>query len=177
LEAFYRTQDFENARHELLKYYYSEIMTHGTYILSLFIGLFTAVEALPRINFPVEFVRQVFASIVLGALFACLLYSVGRMLVYAKMVGWVFDIRPMSYEKVIGELDKSPNLRPYVTVTPLYMLQKNVDAAVRENSKHWMGLFSSKYQIRLLLASICFLSVFFLFLQYCGWINFRGSLQ
>jgi len=151
-------------------------MAHGTYILSVFIALFAGVEALQRIDFPVDWVRQLFASGVLGVFFAVLVYFGGRMYVYAMMLGWVGTIRPMSYEKVVEKLRKNLSFESYVTVTPLLMLHWNV-TEVCEGSKYWMMFFSPRYQKWVFLGLLVFLIVAFFLLQLYSLVNLRGSPQ
>ena len=173
MEAFfYPPEPVEKARYELTRYYYNAISAHGTYILSVVVGIFTWVQAFHYVTIENGVWRQAIASVPIGILSTLLVYFAGRIFVYTKMLGGMGFIRPMNYDRIIEGFEKSPEFREYGTVTPMLALERALNKFLYEHHKRLMEWFAGRFQYWMLFISSIVFSVLTFVFQRLNWVNF-----
>ena len=173
LEAFFYPQELvEKAGYELTRYYYNAILAHGTYISSVVVGIFTWVQAFHYLTIGNGIGRQAIASVSIGIFSTFLVYFAGRIFVYTKMLGWMSLIRPMKYDRIIGELEKNPRFTEYGTVTPMLALQQAVHEALYKYNKRWTECFAGRFQCLVFVISCIVFSALAFVFQLLKCVNF-----
>lgn len=95
------SQEELDARSSLLKYYYSECMAHGAYILTATIGIFTLIQAFSYIQFQSGLVKQIIFIIAFGGLIGLNIYFIFRSLRWAHFANSILWVRPLGYQKEV----------------------------------------------------------------------------
>jgi hypothetical protein len=93
------SQEELDARNSLLKYYYTECMAHGAYILTATIGIFGLIQAFSYIQFQNEFVKQVIFIVAVGGLIGLNIYFIFRSLRWAHFANSILWVKPIDYQK------------------------------------------------------------------------------
>src|SRR4030042_6226747 len=94
-----RDHDEQGARGILLKYYSSECTVHGTYIISLLIGLFTFMQIRDHFAKTDALLGTVAFALVLSFFPILIFYCVARAIIWGTMAGWVIYVRPVSQDE------------------------------------------------------------------------------
>jgi len=128
------SKDFDNARAALLKYYSSECMVHGTYIITIAIGLFGFVQVLPFIM-PLEILKRVVLLGLISSILATLtIHILGRTFLWGYLASEILRVVP----KKESEIKTAEG----TTVTSLQLLHQACTEYVRRRHRI-IGEFSS----------------------------------
>lgn len=171
-DFFYPPEYVENARYELTRYYYNAVSAHGTYILSVFVGIFIWVEAFHYVTIGNEIARQAIASVLMGIFLALLVYFVGRIFIYTKMLGWMRFIRPVNYDRISEEFGKSAEFRECGTVTPMLALEHALYEFLFKYHKRLMQWFAGRFQYWTFAISLIVIFVLTFVFQLLNWVTF-----
>jgi len=159
----YSQEEEQKARESLLRYYYSECMAHGTYILTVVIGIFTFLEVLGNVQFPNELWQKIVISLGLGLLSVIGFRFVVRTKLWGVMATDILCVKPMSTEDAADRL-KARLWKGTTNITLLIRLQYACAALFKDNHKIW-GFFDDfmrKLWFLLLLIVISFFGWFML---------------
>jgi len=97
------SKDLDNARAALLKYYSSECMAHGTYIITVAIGLFGFVQVLPVIM-PLEILQRVVLLGLISSILATLtVHILGRALFWGYLASEILRVVPKKESEIKSE--------------------------------------------------------------------------
>jgi hypothetical protein len=134
-----RDLDEQGARGILLKYYSSECTIHGTYIVSLFIGLFTFMQIRDSFAKTDTLLGTVAFALLLSIFPISIFYCVARTVVWGTMAGLVIHVRPVSQDEAETRLCTEIR-RGWVEATFLLRLHLGCcDSLMRH---HWFwGMF------------------------------------
>lgn len=137
-------KDKQNARMALLRYYSSECMAHGAYLLALAVAFLGFVEATP---YALEFVTSVFSStlsekfvtgIILSSMVSGLIflavYVLGRIVVWGYLRSAILKVKPKTGSEVMYDWER-------ITVT--FMLQLHVACLDYVKKRH--GIWAEFY--------------------------------
>lgn len=150
---FTTLRDEQDARTALLRYYSSECVAHGAYILTIALGIYGLFEVLP--NLSTVQIKNVIMSLGLSAFFALGITIVGRLFFWGYLASAVLRVKPS--QKVI--------LEEGTTVTLLDRLHKACSEYVKKKHK-LTGLFSTTNPLLLLLFFFILLFILYFILPY-----------
>lgn len=159
----YSQEEEQKARESLLRYYHSECMAHGTYILTVAIGIFAFLEVLRYVQFPNEVWQKIVISLGLGLFSIIGFRFLVRTKLWGVMASDILCVKPMSYEKAAERL-KARLWKGTANITLLIRLQYACEALFKDNHKIW-GFFDDfmrKLWFLLLLIGISFFGWFML---------------
>jgi len=129
MEDFSLSQrDIQNARTALLEHYSSQITAHGTYLITLLVGFFSFVQALPFFQtletLPRDFLRGFFLSIFLflGV------YLLGRTLLWGYLASAILRVTPKKESEIKIEEGGSATLLTRLHLACIdHVIQKHKD--------------------------------------------------
>ena len=104
VDLFDRRDDEQDARIALLRYYSSECVTHGTYILTIAVLIFTSLEVYTRITLLNETATNLVFSFILSFLFTMGFYLLMRLILWGYLITPLMWIKPLTYEKAAEKL-------------------------------------------------------------------------
>jgi len=109
-------KDKQDARIALLKYYSSECVTHGAYVLALAVGFVGFVEAIPlilkfetSIDFPFspELVIGIVVSLLLSTFIVLMIYILGRTFFLGYLTTSILSVKPKEESEVECEAERT----------------------------------------------------------------------
>lgn len=111
VDLFHSKGEEQNARIALLRYYSSNCIYHGTYVLTVAIAIFASLEVYPSITFLNETQKELAFSFILGSLLTLGSYLLLRLLYWGRLATPVMWVKPLKYEdeakNLSGVLDKA----------------------------------------------------------------------
>ena len=136
-------KDKQDARIALLKYYSSECVAHGAYLVALAVGFFGLVEVTPLIlrfvasvdfiPFTLELARGIVASLILSVFIVLIIYILGRTFFWSYLTTAVLNVKPKEESEVEYESERT-------TVTFVQRLHVACVDYVREKHR-WSATF------------------------------------
>lgn len=96
----------QDARIALLKYYSSECVAHGAYLVAISIGFLSLTEV-DSIPFTSELVRSIVTSLLLSLFIVLLVYTLGRAFFWSYLRTTILSVRPKEENAVKFEADKT----------------------------------------------------------------------
>ena len=160
-ELFYSKEEVQQARQSLLKFYSNKCVTHGAYILTTFIVIFTFLQAFPRIQVSIEWRRWISSSM-LGFFTALAFLMASRSLYWSKLESIVLWVKPASDEDFL----LSKKSLDIVEITILKRLAKACEDNVKKYKKPLFWLSSWEFLF------VYFVPLFFLFFLTQWLLNF-----
>ncbi|MFB0501893.1 MAG: hypothetical protein ACETVP_05425 [Candidatus Bathyarchaeia archaeon] len=140
MEEFMLTpKDKQDARIALLKYYSSECVAHGAYVVAIAVGFFGFVGFTPIITsvnfllFTSELARGIVASLMLSVFIILFIYVVGRTFFWGYLTTAILSVKPKGESEVEFEAERT-------TVTLIQRLHLACVDCVREKHR-WSAIF------------------------------------
>jgi len=96
----------QDARIALLKYYSSECVAHGAYLIAISLGFLSLTE-IDSIPFTSELVRSIAASLLLSLFTVLLVYTLGRTFFWSYLRTTILSVKPKDENAVKYEADKT----------------------------------------------------------------------
>lgn len=133
------SQELRDARNSLLRYYSSKCMSHGTYILTIVIGIFAFFQSLPDVAsyFEGQHFESLFLWIGISSFVLLMIRQLVRTIRWAHLATAVLCARPMSYEDAKKYASWLTNgcAKGTSNFTLLISLQLKCDKIFREKNK------------------------------------------
>lgn len=151
-------RDKQDARIALLKYYSSECVAHGAYLVAIAVGFFALVEVAPLMTgvdflpFTSELARGIVASLMLSVFIILFIYVLGRTFFWGYLTTVILSVKPKGKNEVEFEAERT-------TVTFIQRLHVACVDYVREKHK-WSGIF---YTLRISTLALIWFYVFVVF--------------
>jgi len=133
-------KDKQDARMALLRYYSSECVAHGAYLVALVVAFFGFVEFTPnilefvtRVVFPTlleEFVTATTLSLMTGVFIVLFVYVLGRIIVWGYLRSAILNVRPKGGGGVVYDAERT-------TVTFLLQLHEGCLDYVKKKHGFW----------------------------------------
>jgi len=154
---FHDEEDDQRSRAILVQYYSSECLSHGAYIIGVFVGIFTCIQARQFLDLQIaqiETFHFTWFSIAFSFFPVFLLYFLTRILFWGYLTTYALGIMPLDYEHTLRELPGVPH--GLTRVTLLASLHFATVKAVRHDHK-LIGFFSNLGLNTLILSTIFYL--------------------
>jgi len=100
------SENKQDARIALLKYYSSECVAHGVYLIAISLGFLSLTE-IDSIPFTSELVRSIVASLLLSLFIVLLVYTLGRTFFWSYLRTTILSVKPKEENAVKYEVDKT----------------------------------------------------------------------
>ncbi len=106
-------KDKQDARIALLKYYSSECVAHGAYLVAIAVGFFAFVEVTPPktgvdfLPFTSAPARGIIASLVLSVFIILFIYVLGRTFFWGYLTMTILSVRPKGESEVKFEAERT----------------------------------------------------------------------
>jgi len=136
-------RDKQDARIALLRYYSSEYIAHGAYLVALAVAFFGFVEFTPFIlefvtkivfpSFSEELVTATTLSLMASGFVVLFVYVLGRIIVWGYLRSAILSVKPKEGEEVRYDAER-------VSVTFLLQLHEGCVGYVKEKHGFW-GMF------------------------------------
>jgi len=155
-------KDKQDARIALLKHYSSECVAHGAYLVTIAVGFFGFVEAIPLIlksvtsidflPFTPELAGGIVVSLILSVFIVFFIYILGRTFIWGHLATAVLSVKPKEENEVEEEAEKT-------TVTYIQRLHLACVDYVRKRHK-WPATF---YTLRISTLALIWFYLFVIF--------------
>ncbi len=151
-------KDKQDARIALLKYYSSECVAHGAYLVAIAVGFFAFVEVAPLMTgvdflpFTSELARGIVASLMLSVFIILFIYVLGRTFFWGYLTTVILSVKPKGKSEVEFEAERT-------TVTFIQRLHVACVDYVREKHR-WSAIF---YTLRISTLALIWFYVFVVF--------------
>lgn len=116
-ELVLTARDKQDARMALLKYYSSECVAHGAYLVAMAVGFFGLVAVIPRIlsfvasvdslPFTPELAGGIVASLILSIFIVLIIYVLGRTFFWCYLTTAILNVKPKEESEVEYEAGKT----------------------------------------------------------------------
>lgn len=103
---FHDQKEEQDARTALLRYYSSECIAHGIYILTIVIALFTFLRFFPFVEFPVGELKAFTLALVLDGFVTISICVVGRAFFWGYLARTMLFVKPLNYEDTAEHLKR-----------------------------------------------------------------------
>ena len=152
----YSEKEKREAREALLKYYYSECVAHGTYILTVAIGIFAFIQVLPYLKFQWEILQEFITSLVLTIFLLIGVYFFARIILWATLATTIFWIKPLDCKEAEQYFPR--NQKNY-NLTLLLRFHLASGVSFKERRKLWSLLKELSWRY-VILGVVLFVSIF-----------------
>ncbi len=99
-------KDKQDARIALLKYYSSECVAHGAYLIAISLGFLSLTE-IDSIPFTSELARGIVASLILSVFIVLIIYILGRTFFWSYLRTTILNVKPKEESEVEYESDRT----------------------------------------------------------------------
>lgn len=131
------------ARISLNKFYGEECMAHGAYLVAIAIGLFTFIQAIPKIEFGIEIVNTTFVRSVLATFAVVGIYALARIIYWGSLANAILWVKPIDEEKV-KEMLEVELCSEEAEITILHRLHCGATSYIRNHGLFWRHFYSLK---------------------------------